>query len=62
MVTRAYEAARSPEREDSAARDFLSATSAATERVGGPEGEGEDLSLNRPAASGSASLPVRFPR
>jgi tetratricopeptide (TPR) repeat protein len=61
-VMGAYEAARRRELEDSSARDFLTATSAATERVGGPEGEGEDLSLNRPAASGSASVPVRFPR
>ena len=61
-VMAAYEAARRRELEDSSARDFLTATSAATDRVGGPEGEGEDLSLNRPAASGSASVPVRFPR
>jgi tetratricopeptide (TPR) repeat protein len=61
-VIRAYESADLRRREDRAARDFLAATSSATERVGGPEGEGEDLSLNRPAASGSASLPVRFPR
>jgi tetratricopeptide (TPR) repeat protein len=61
-VLTAHAAAVRRERDRAASRELLSATSAAADRVGGAEGEGKDLSLNRPAASGATSFTVRVPR
>ncbi|HWN82657.1 MAG TPA: hypothetical protein VNM87_11205, partial [Candidatus Udaeobacter sp.] len=58
----AFEAAAARERDQAAARELLAATNGANDRVGGAEGEGKDLSLNRPAASGTTSFVVRVPR
>lgn len=61
-VLATFEATAARDKEQSAARELLTATTAANDRVGGAEGEGKDLSLNRPAASGSTSFVVRVPR
>jgi tetratricopeptide (TPR) repeat protein len=61
-LLQSYEAGVRRERDRVAARELLAATTAANDRVGGAEGEGKDLSLNRPAASGSTSFTVRVPR
>jgi hypothetical protein len=61
-LLQAYEAGLQRERDRVAARELLEATTAANDRVGGAEGEGKDLSLNRPAASGATSFTIRVPR
>lgn len=44
-------------------RLLLAETTHESSRIGGPEGEGNDLSLNRAGgASGSVAIPVRLPR
>jgi tetratricopeptide (TPR) repeat protein len=61
-LLQAYEQATAHEAGLADNRDLLEATTATNDRVGGAEGEGKDLSLNRPAASGAATFTVRVPR
>lgn len=58
----AYEAARATARGDERERALLAGTTETVGRVGGAEGEGDDYSVNRAGAAGSALFPVRLPR
>jgi len=57
-----YEMARLAAEEDARQRMLLSDTTRESGRLGGPEGEGGNLSLNRPLGAGSVSIPVQLPR
>jgi tetratricopeptide (TPR) repeat protein len=57
-----YETALRAADEEARRRMLLSEAVRENGRLGGPEGEGEDLSLNRPLGAGSVSIPVQLPR
>ncbi len=57
-----YESARRADEDVDLRRQLLSQTTQEAGRIGGPEGEGENLSINRPLGAGSVSVPISLPR
>jgi hypothetical protein len=57
-----YESARRADEDADLRRQLLAQTTHDAGRMGGPEGEGENLSINRPLGAGSVSVPISLPR
>lgn len=57
-----YESGARAEEEAMLQRQLLSETTHEAGRLGGPEGEGKNLSLNRPVGAGSVGVSVPLPR